>query len=137
MNIPIETVACSPVPSLSPHTASLEDVVISGELLSRRLRTVHGRVEIKAMYELANLLGGGSGPVLKRLAEMAVELCDAGSGGISMIASGEDGEQCFRWQTLAGELERYEGGSTREWSPCGVCLCGFERSLYAASDSCR
>jgi RNA polymerase sigma factor (sigma-70 family) len=132
MNIPIEVVACSPAPSLLPHKASLEDVVISGELLSRRLRKVHGRAEIKAMYELANLLGGGSRPVLKRLAEMAIELCDAGSGGISMIATGENGEQCFRWEALAGEFERYEGGTTpRDWSPCGVCLKSAKPMLYS------
>jgi RNA polymerase sigma factor (sigma-70 family) len=84
------------------------------------------------MYELASLLGGEARSVLKRLAQMAVELCATGSGGISMIETGADGEQCFRWQALAGELERYEGGSTpREWSPCGVCLQAAKPMLYS------
>jgi RNA polymerase sigma factor (sigma-70 family) len=129
MNHPVETVPCSP---RTPQAVSLEDVVISGELLSRPLRTVYGRVEIKAMYELANLLGGEPRSVLKRLAQMAVELCDAGTGGISMIETAEDGKECFRWQALAGQLERYEGGTTpRDWSPCGQCLKSAKPMLYS------
>jgi len=115
-----------------PRAISLEDVVVNGELLSRRLRTVHGRVEIKAMYELAELLGGEPRPVLKRLAQMAIELCEAGTGGISMIETAEEGAQCFRWQALAGALEKYEGGTTpRDWSPCGECLKSAKPMLYS------
>jgi RNA polymerase sigma factor (sigma-70 family) len=132
MNMPTEAALRSPAPSLLPRAVSLEDIVISDQLVSRRLRTVHGRTEIKAMYELASLLGGEARWIFKRLAQMAVELCAAGSGGISMIETGADGEQCFRWQALAGELERYEGGSTpREWSPCGVCLQSAKPMLYS------
>jgi RNA polymerase sigma factor (sigma-70 family) len=122
----------SPYAFLPPQLVSLKDVVISDQLISRRLRKLHGRNEIKAMYELASLLGGKGVSVLKRLAQMAVELCDAGSGGISMIETGEDGEQFFRWQALAGEFERYEGGTTpRDWSPCGECLTVAKPALYS------
>jgi RNA polymerase sigma factor (sigma-70 family) len=114
-----------------PQPVSLEDVVISDELLSRRIRTLHPRVEIKAMYELANLLPQGAHLVLKRLAQLAVELCDAGSGGISMLEARPDGDQHFRWRALAGELEKFEGGTTpREWSPCGQSLKSGKPMLY-------
>jgi RNA polymerase sigma factor (sigma-70 family) len=115
-----------------PPSVSLADVVISDELLSRRIHTVPSRIEIKAMYELANLMVEGTPRLMKRLAQMAIELCNAGSGGISMLEAGDDGDQLFRWRALAGELERYEGGSTpREWSPCGQCLKAAKPMLYS------
>jgi RNA polymerase sigma factor (sigma-70 family) len=84
------------------------------------------------MYELADLLAQGAPVLLKRLAQMAIELCNAGSGGISMLESGNDGVPLFRWRALAGALERYEGGSTpRDWSPCGQCLSAAKPMLYS------
>jgi len=74
----------------------------------------------------------GSVAVLKRLATLAIELCRAGTGGVSVIDSGENGEQIFRWQALAGELEPHEGGTTpRDWSPCGECLKTGKVMLYS------
>lgn len=129
MSALIEPVRSDLVSSMPPP-ASLEDVVISDSLLSRPLHTVHSRVEINAMYELAELLAQGAPALLKRLAQMAIELCHAGSGGISMLES-HDGGLLFRWRALAGTLERYEGGSTpREWSPCGQCLKAAKPMLY-------
>jgi RNA polymerase sigma factor (sigma-70 family) len=119
----------SPFPKSQP--ASLMDVVISDQLLSRRIHTVAARVEMNAMHELAQLLADGAPGLLKRLAQMAIELCDAGSGGISMIEATNDGE-LFRWNALVGELEKYEGGSTpRDWSPCGQCLKAARPMLYS------
>jgi RNA polymerase sigma factor (sigma-70 family) len=117
------------------HSASLNDVVVSHELLKRpirKVRKVNARAEITALHTLAILLPAGSSMVFKRLAELAVELCDAGSGGISMLEVGTDGHQIFRWQALAGELETYQGGTTpRDWSPCGECLNSGTPMLYS------
>ncbi len=114
-----------------PQPVSLEDVVISDHLLSRPIHTVPSRVEINAMYELAEFLAQGAPALFKRLALMAIELCHAGSGGISMLESGQDGGPLFRWRALAGALESYEGGSTpRDWSPCGQCLKAAKPMLY-------
>ncbi len=120
----------SAAPMMQP--VALKDVVISDELLSRRIHTIQTRVEIRAMYELADLLAQGAPALLKRLAQMAVELCNAGSGGISMLETGFDGNELFRWRALAGELEKHEGGSTpRQWSPCGQCLQAAKPMLYS------
>lgn len=130
MSALIEAVRSDLVSSMPPPV-SLEDVVISDHLLSRPIHTVHSRVEINAMYELAELLAQGAPALFKRLAQMAIELCNAGSGGISMLESEHDGGQLFRWRALAGALESYEGGSTpREWSPCGQCLKAAKPMLY-------
>jgi RNA polymerase sigma factor (sigma-70 family) len=109
----------------------LADVVASNELLSRPLRKVNLRAEIGAMQELAQLLPSGSLMVLERLAQMAIDLCDADSGGISMLEEA-DGQQIFRWVALAGTLKSYVGGSTpRDWSPCGECLNVGKPMLYS------
>jgi RNA polymerase sigma factor (sigma-70 family) len=128
----LEVVHSTMPASANQPPVSLADVVISGELLSRRIHTVPSRIEIKAMYDLANLLSEGAPRVLKRLAQMAIELCDAGSGGISVLEVDEEGNQQFRWQALAGELEKYEGGTTpRDWSPCGQSLKAAKAMLYS------
>jgi hypothetical protein len=52
----------------SHAVASLQDVVVSHELLLRRIRTVNARAGIAAMHRLAGLLPEGAAIVLKRLA---------------------------------------------------------------------
>jgi RNA polymerase sigma factor (sigma-70 family) len=131
--IPVPSPSISPLPS-SPaesHAATLKDIVISHELLSRRIRKVNARAEIAAMHGLANLLPQGSSMVLDRLAQLALELCDAGSAGISMLETGDDGHLIFRWRALAGELEARKGGTTPDWSPCGECLNAGKPMLYS------
>lgn len=83
------------------------------------------------MYSSAAALRQGSGPALKQLARHAVELCDADSGGVSII-EGTDTSALFRWRGLAGKVEQYEGGSTpRDWSPCCECLKAGRAILYS------
>ncbi len=113
-------------------SVSLEDVVITQELLVRPLRRVNRPGEIAALHSLATILKRGSTIVLKRLASLAVELCGAGTAGVSVLEAGDDATQVFRWQALAGELEHHEGGTTpRDWSPCGECLNAGRPMLYA------
>ncbi len=111
---------------------SLDDIVITHELLVRPLRRVNRPGEIAAMHSLATILKQSSKLVLKRLASLAIELCGAGTAGVSVIEAGDDESQVFRWQALAGKLEHHEGGTTpRDWSPCGDCLKAGKPMLYS------
>jgi len=84
------------------------------------------------MHDLARSFPYGNLSVFKRLARMAIELCGADSGGVSILEDTGDGKQIFRWIALAGELEAYAGGSTpRDWSPCGECLNAGKPMLYS------
>ena len=77
-------------------------------------------------------MNAGEPTILKRLAQMAIELCGADSSGVSVLEDGANGKQIFRWRALAGEFEPYEGGSTpRDWSPCGACLDAGRPMLYS------
>jgi RNA polymerase sigma factor (sigma-70 family) len=110
----------------------LADVVITRELARRSVRGKGTRREETGMRALADAFSLGAPAVLDRLAALAVELCFAGTGGVSVIEPGSDGEEIFRWRALAGALERFKGGTTpRHWSPCGHCLRNRKPTLYS------
>jgi PAS domain S-box-containing protein len=68
--------------------------------------------------------------LLDCLVQVALELCDAGSAGISLLISTPEGEQ-FRWEALSGAYANYVGGRTpRDFSPCGTCLDLGAPQLY-------
>ncbi len=128
---PVRPVAFVEAPA-EKRPVTLEDVVINDELMVRRIRRTSVHREKEGMHALAREMSHGSKVVLKRLAELAVELCDAGSAGVSVLEEGDDGCQIFRWQALAGDLEQYQGGSTpRDWSPCGESLNAGKAMLYS------
>jgi signal transduction histidine kinase len=57
------------------------------------------------------------------LLRMALELCTAGSAGLSLLETTPTGEQIFRWTNVAGALSKHVGGSTpRNFRPYGVTL---------------
>lgn len=102
---------------------SLSDIIISDELLRRPLRMANTAGENSALQSLAAALAEGTDSVLQRLAGLAVDLCRAGSAGVSVLEEGDGGEWLFRWRVLAGVFEPFQGGSTpRHWSPCGTCM---------------
>jgi two-component sensor histidine kinase len=62
----------------------------------------------------------GPGEFPSRLVRLAMEICAADSGGISVL---EPESRQFRWHALSGVLATFENATTpRDDSPCGVCL---------------
>jgi two-component sensor histidine kinase len=60
--------------------------------------------------------------VLPRLVDIAIEMCGAVSGGLSLYEP-DPAPGVFRWHHLRGELEKFNGATTpRDFSPCGVTL---------------
>jgi len=120
----------TPSRAASPEQAPLESVIATDWLLSRPVRKPDRRAERAAFHALTEILPQGRARILKRLATLGLALCDAGTAGVSIPESSPDGE-IFRWQTLAGKLAQYEGGTThRNWSPCGSCLDAGKPILY-------
>lgn len=100
---------------------SLETIIATGQLALRPKRRPDYQSEIRHMRHLARSFAGDREAVLERLAIAALELCNAGSSGISLLETTDS--PVFRWVVLAGEYRKYTGGSTpRDFSPCGVCL---------------
>jgi PAS domain-containing protein len=107
------------------------DILIADEVARRPARSPDLAAENDALHALARLLIDDPDALPRQLAEIALELCDAGSAGVSLLEETRDGT-VFRWTALAGRFAPYEGGSTpRNFSPCGLCLDRGEPILVA------
>ena len=104
-------------------TAAVDEILITSELFQRARRDPNYAAESSALNELAVLMVERPAGMYQRLVDLAVELCKAGSAGVSLLETMPTGDIIFRWKTLAGALAPYVGGHTpRHFSPCGICL---------------
>ena len=107
----------------SCEPAKLEDILVTYKLRSRRQRKPNSHYENVALHALARVMANSPHELIDSLLRMALELCNAGTAGLSLLETLPNGEQIFRWTHLAGELNKHVGGSTpRNFSPCGVTL---------------
>ena len=103
--------------SLSPAIA---DVFITEELDRRTPARPDYQREKLAIQDLARQMSDHPKEVLPRLVQLAMEICNADSAGVSVL---EPKSGLFRWFGLKGTLSAFEGATTpRNFSPCGVCL---------------
>jgi two-component sensor histidine kinase len=94
--------------------------LVTDQLLSRETGSPDYLREKLALQDLARSMSDEPTRVLPRLVQLAMELCEAGSAGVSIL---EPETNQFRWFGLAGVLSVFEGEKTpRDNSPCGVCL---------------
>jgi GAF domain-containing protein len=116
------------------HWAKLISVIITPQL-SGRPTTKKGRDHVSAACDsLEGRLSGGEQELLDELVRSALELCDAGTAGVSVLY--ED-EGVFRWVALAGALTGAKGGTTpRTWSPCGTTLDFGTPQLFSNPSRC-
>ncbi len=111
-------------------SACLDDILITGELLLREVRPAAYIAENQALVGLARDMSGVPQNLLQGLVDRAVELCGAGSAGISLLKH-EGGRTFFQWEAMAGVYAQYAGGTTpRDHSPCGVTLDRGEPQLF-------
>lgn len=102
---------------------SLDDVLITSELRKRGQRRSHQRRTAAALQELAKQVEKRPSDVLPRFVELAMEICEAGSAGISVYEPRSDSAGNFRWSSLTGKAAPFGGETTpRDFSPCGMCL---------------
>jgi signal transduction histidine kinase len=75
------------------------------------------------MHQLAQALTAPDGAVLQTLADIALNLCDAGSAGISLFEQGEDRKPVLRWTALSGAGAAFANTEVpSEDSPSGATL---------------
>jgi len=100
-----------------------ESVLNPDALFTRPVRAPDLRAELRAMHTLAQEMIKSPAEVMDRFVELAIELCNAESGGISLFEAQPNSPGIFRWYGLKGRFAAYLGGTTpREFSPCGVVL---------------
>jgi PAS domain S-box-containing protein len=108
-------------PPTSRPTATVDDVLITHQLASRERRAPDYEAECRALADLATAMADSPASVFQKLADAALELCRAGSAGISLREQGE--ADVFRWEAVAGEYKQYLGNTLpRDFSPCGTVL---------------
>ncbi len=115
---------------VSPESFARVDIL--NELSSRPRRTTRVADEHRAFTLLAAEMAANPRNMLQKLVELAVDVCDAHSAGISLL----DGD-LFRWEAVAGVLSGARGGTMpRAQSPCGVCLARNSTQLMHLPDRC-
>ncbi len=98
----------------------VSEVYVSGELLRRPARQTDPLREKLAVRDIARQIARDPGQVLPVLVDLALTLCEAAAGGISIY---EAPNEVFRWHHLHGSLQKFTGATTpRDDSPCGVTL---------------
>ncbi|AFZ31248.1 multi-sensor signal transduction histidine kinase [Gloeocapsa sp. PCC 7428] len=113
------------------ETVTLDDILITEELSQRPDRLPNLLAENQALHTLARQLVHQPETMLQTLVDMALDLCSAGTVGVSLLEATADGE-VFRWTVLAGTLAQSVGGTIpRNFSPCGVCLDRGTLVLFA------
>jgi signal transduction histidine kinase len=101
----------------------LEGVLNNSELRARPHRTRDLGTESKAFRILARVMANSPRELPDTLLRLALELCRAGTAGISLCETLPDSEPIFRWTSLAGLLKEHaDGFALRNVSPCGVPL---------------
>ncbi len=111
---------------------SLADIDITPLLAQRPSPARDIAAEHKALNDLIGLAASDPSKLLPRLTDLAVQLCQAGTAGVSLLEPGVDPERgVFRWVAMAGVYRDYAGHTTpQEFSPCGVCLARGTAQLY-------
>jgi signal transduction histidine kinase len=101
----------------------LSRVINTDALTQRVARPPDYAAESRALLELARALSGTPERILDVLAQKALELCAAGSAGISILDQKQPNATQFRWYALAGAWTPYLGAVVpRNFSPCGIVL---------------
>lgn len=108
--------------SAAGDSAPLESVLCTEELHRRPARLPNYERENRALVTLAEALADSPGTVLQTLTNTLLDLCQAGSAGISVLSAEDDGKS-FQWPAISGSWKSHIGGGTpRDFGPCGDVL---------------
>ena len=117
---------------LTKRTATFNEIDISSELSARPQRSPDCAAEHRAIRVLTAEMTANPRNMLQKLVEMAIDLCQADTAGISILEG-----DVFRWEALAGVFAAYRGSTMpRDASPCGVCVDQNATQLMHLPDRC-
>lgn len=107
------------------------DVLITAALVDRLARQPDLAAENQAFVRLAQQLTDDPQSRLKALVQIARDLCQADTVGVSLLETLADGSSVFRWVAIAGVLEGLEQTAVPSNSPCGATIRCGQPQLYA------
>jgi RNA polymerase sigma factor (sigma-70 family) len=112
--------------------ATLKDILITEQLSSRACRRRTPQQEANSLLSLKHAATASTKELIDCFLKISIELCRAGTAGLSLLEINASEKQEFRWTNLAGKLEKCVGGTTpRNFSPCGVTLDRNSPQLFA------
>ena len=99
-----------------------DDIIVTSELTQRPARLPDYRAELRAIKMLVSTMSEAPQESWQRLAETALQLCRAGTAGVSLLAT-ESGEEVFRAEAVAGVLSASIPSTIpRDATPCGAAI---------------
>ena len=108
--------------SLNGAPVPVESILCTEELRRRPSRPPDYEKENRALVVLAQALADSPRTVLQTLADTLLDLCSAGSAGVSLLTTEDNGKR-FYWPAIAGSWKSHIGGGTpRDFGPCGDVL---------------
>jgi PAS domain S-box-containing protein len=100
----------------------VESILCTEKLRLRPSRPPDYEKENRALVGLAQALADSPRTVLQTLAETLLDVCRAGSAGVSLLTTEDNGKN-FYWPAIAGSWKSHIGGGTpRDFGPCGDVL---------------
>lgn len=115
-------------------SAPLESVIATDELAKRPARIPDIERENHALLQLVAEMGHPSRHVLQRVVEVALDLCRAGSAGVSIVEH-RDGQERFRWHAVTGPLrDNLWSIAPQDTSPSAVAVDRSAVQLFARPD---
>src|SRR5580658_1690355 len=85
---------------VAPETTEpvrLEDILITQKLKSRRRRKPNAHAENAALQGLARVMATAPDELVDTLLRTALELCSAGTAGLSLLETPAQSDAVFRW----------------------------------------
>ena len=98
----------------------LDAVIITGELARRPALHPRHEAENRAYLAMARAAAESPDRIFERLAETALDVCQAHSAGLSLL---DESRKRFYWPAIVGEWAAHVGGGTpADFGPCGTVL---------------
>jgi len=106
-----------------------EDVIITSEFQRRKTRPENPALELAALKHLINFLSTGPFIVLDQLATVLIQVCDAGSAGVTLEERRRTTNtlQCV---SAAGQLASDQLECVPRHSPCGTVIDAWRAELF-------
>jgi signal transduction histidine kinase len=96
------------LPNLATTPARLDEVLVTSRLRSRRRRP-NLEDENAALRKLAQVMAETPERLVDTLLNIALELCEAGSAGLTVMETLSSGDEVFRWTNMVGAMSPYVG----------------------------
>ncbi len=101
---------------------------------ARKSRQRNPATQLEAMRRLARAFVENPETILQELVNVAVDLCQAESAGISLQSKDRDGETVYRWVATAGQYERFLNAILPSFpSACGLTIERRQPQLFRVS----